>query len=207
MNDDFKAPYPGYDVLAKWHSPSWNEQTRQTIKARLGDVPARRFFTEAEWRTLIAFCETVMPQPERDQPVPIAPFIDADLYTRRGSGTRYADMPDDGDAWRYALAAIDHDAEQRHGQAFHQLALDQRTALLADAAAGNTSSAWGVPSKRFMRDIALQAIVSIYYVHPAAQSEIGFGGPASPRGYVRLGPDRRDGWEAALGTWRDGGSP
>ncbi|MGH6677602.1 MAG: gluconate 2-dehydrogenase subunit 3 family protein, partial [Bradyrhizobium sp.] len=35
------------------------------------------------------------------------------------------------------------------------------------------------------------------YAHPAAWSEIGFGGPASPRGYVRLGANRRDEWEAA----------
>ena len=27
--------YPGYDVLAKRHSPSWNEQTRQVIDRRL----------------------------------------------------------------------------------------------------------------------------------------------------------------------------
>jgi hypothetical protein len=26
---------------------------------------------------------------------------------------------------------------------------------------------------------------------------MGFGGPASPRGYVRMGLDRRDPWEAA----------
>jgi hypothetical protein len=39
-------------------------------------------------------------------------------------------------------------------------------------------------------------VVGIYYAHPAAWSEIGFGGPASPRGYVRLGFDERDPWEA-----------
>ena len=36
-----------------------------------------------------------------------------------------------------------------------------------------------------------------YYAHPTAWNEIGFGGPASPRGYVRMGFDRRDPWEAA----------
>jgi hypothetical protein len=39
-------------------------------------------------------------------------------------------------------------------------------------------------------------IVSAYYAHPTAWNEIGFGGPASPRGYVRMGLDRRDPWEA-----------
>ncbi len=39
--------------------------------------------------------------------------------------------------------------------------------------------------------------VKAYYAHPTAWSEIGFGGPASPRGYVRMDFDRRDPWEAA----------
>jgi hypothetical protein len=37
----------------------------------------------------------------------------------------------------------------------------------------------------------------MYYSHPHSWSEIGFGGPANPRGYVRMYYDRRDPWEAA----------
>ena len=36
-----------------------------------------------------------------------------------------------------------------------------------------------------------------YYAHPTAWNEMGFGGPASPRGYVRMDKNRRDPWEAA----------
>jgi hypothetical protein len=39
-------------------------------------------------------------------------------------------------------------------------------------------------------------IVLAYYAHPSAWSEIGWGGPASPRGYVRLDFNDRDPWEA-----------
>jgi hypothetical protein len=39
--------------------------------------------------------------------------------------------------------------------------------------------------------------VFAYYAHPTAWSEIGWGGPASPRGYVRLDFNERDPWEAA----------
>jgi hypothetical protein len=42
----------------------------------------------------------------------------------------------------------------------------------------------------------LSDIVRAYYGHPTAWNEIGFGGPASPRGYVRMGFNRRDPWEA-----------
>ena len=53
-----------------------------------------------------------------------------------------------------------------------------------------------LPAQMFMRKVMLRDIVEIYYAHPSAWSEIGFGGPASPRGYLRLGTNRRDSWEA-----------
>jgi hypothetical protein len=52
--------------------------------------------------------------------------------------------------------------------------------------------------RRMTRDIVLA-----YYAHPTAWSEIGWGGPASPRGYVRLGFDDRDPWEAAEASGAD----
>ena len=36
---DFRTPYPAYDVLDKWDSPSWNEQTREVVRKRLDEVP------------------------------------------------------------------------------------------------------------------------------------------------------------------------
>ena len=55
----------------------------------------------------------------------------------------------------------------------------------------------GMPADGFFKHRVVNDIVSAYYAHPTAWSEIGFGGPASPRGYVRLGFGRRDPWEAA----------
>jgi hypothetical protein len=54
----------------------------------------------------------------------------------------------------------------------------------------------GLDPQRFFIGVLAKTIAGIYYSHPAAWSEIGFGGPASPRGYVRLGFDQRDPWEA-----------
>ncbi len=31
--------YPGYDVLAKRHTPSWNEKTREVVDRRLAIDP------------------------------------------------------------------------------------------------------------------------------------------------------------------------
>jgi hypothetical protein len=43
----------------------------------------------------------------------------------------------------------------------------------------------------------MRAILSAFYSHPWAWNEIGFGGPAYPRGYARFGPGQRESWEGA----------
>ena len=53
----------------------------------------------------------------------------------------------------------------------------------------------GMPAKTFWTSHVIHDVVGAYYAHPAAWNEIGWAGPASPRGYVRLGLDRRDPWE------------
>ena len=59
-------------------------------------------------------------------------------------------------------------------------------------------AAWGnMPSDAFFNMRMAHDIVLAYYAHPTAWSEIGWGGPASPRGYVRMDFDERDSWEAA----------
>jgi hypothetical protein len=64
-----------------------------------------------------------------------------------------------------------------------------------------TGEAWGgMPCGMFFEHRVIPDITHAYYAHPVAWSEIGFGGPASPRGYVRMGLDRRDPWEAVEAT-------
>jgi len=196
---EFDTPYRDYDVLEKWDSPSWNAQTREVVRRRLEEVPERNFLTEDEWSLLEAVVARLMPQPDRAAPVPITPWIDEMLAENHGPGYRYADMPPLREAWRQGLAAIAAEARDRHGVAFAQLTSAQQDALLADIQHERTDGRWWgeLPAGGFFSHLLLKEVVSIYYAHPAAWSEIGFGGPASPRGYVRLGFDERDPWEAA----------
>ena len=198
MSEIFRERFPGYDVLKKSGSPSWNEQTRAVIEKRLAEVPERRFLTETEWVILCAVCARLIPQPDRGEPVPIVPFIDEKLAKNRGDGYRYDGMPPMREAWRQGLRAIDDEARARWRGDFCALPHNQQDAVLRAIQYNDVRSPqWsGLPPKRFFASMLLRAVVSVYYAHPAAWNEIGFGGPASPRGYVRLGFDRRDSWEA-----------
>ncbi len=195
----FESPFASYDVLDKWSTPSWNDQTRAVVSRRLREIPPRRFFDEREWMIAEAIAARIVPQPDRDAaPVPIVPFIDERLYEKRGKGFRYVDMPPAPDAWRRGLAAIDDESRTVFARPFVELTDDERDDVLRRVQQGTVASAlWqGLPPRRFFVAFLLDEIVGEYYAHPAAWSEIGFGGPASPRGYVRLGFDQRDPWEA-----------
>ncbi|MFZ1198854.1 MAG: gluconate 2-dehydrogenase subunit 3 family protein [Desulfobacterales bacterium] len=197
---EFIPRFPRYDVLSKRHTPSWNEQTRRVVEKRRRDIPARRFFDPHEWATLEAIGARIIPQPDRsDSPVPIAPFIDAKLFEDRTDGTRYAGMPPLQEAWRQGLQGIDEESRRRFGDSFCDLPPERQDDILRAVQQGEVESdGWRqLPAAQFFKSRLLHDIVSVYYAHPAAWSEIGFGGPASPRGYVRLRPDRHDPWEAA----------
>jgi hypothetical protein len=196
----FRTPYPGYNVLDKWDGPSFNDATRRAVADRLHNVPERRFFDEGQYALLKSVIDCILPQPERspEQRIPVAAFIDEMLHANRGSGTRFAGMPPQREAWPQGLACIDQEAERRHGRGFRTLpAEDQRKVLGAIDAGDIDAAIWtGLDPKRFFRSILLKEAVKIYYAHPLAWNEMGFGGPAAPRGYLRLGPDERDPWEA-----------
>lgn len=195
---EFHTPYLTYDVLDKWDSPSWNDQTRAAVRRRLEEVPPRRFLSAEQYLLLEAIAARLIPQPEREEPVPIAPWIDDMLQQNHSPGYRYADMPPMRDAWRRGLDGIAAEARNRHGKSFEQLAPQDQDELLTDVQHNRIESRyWGdLPAGGFFLHHLLKHVVAVYYAHPAAWNEIGFGGPASPRGYARLGFDERDPWEA-----------
>lgn len=193
--------YPGYDVLAKRDSPSWNEQTRRVIDERLAlDPEQRRFFTDTEWPTVLALCARILAQEHGNaRQVPLGALLDLRLAKDARDGYRDPRLPPQREAWRRALLALDAESVARRGVRFHELAITAQTDLLTLCQQGVLrDAAWGeMPSAEFFRKRLLHDIVALYYSHPTAWNEIGFGGPASPRGYVRMNYDRRDPWEAA----------
>lgn len=194
--------FPGYDVMAKRHSASWNEVTRRVIDERLAMSREPRFFSAAEWQTLTAIAGRIVPQPTNRPPVPLAAMVDDKMAHDRTDGYRNAQLPKMQEAWRRGLHALDADAQTRHGVSFHRLDAARQDALLAAMQHGELAGpAWqGMNCRLFFQERVLHDIVSAYYAHPTSWNEIGFGGPASPRGYVRMGVGKRDPWEAEEST-------
>lgn len=196
------ARYPDYDVLAKRDLPSWNDVTREVVDARVARDPERHSFcNDAEWRNLKALCARIVPQPQDRPPPPVAALVDEKLAENAGDGFRPADLPPLREAWRKGLAALDREARREGVPRFADLEASAQDDLLRRVQAGEVAAAaWdGLPPAAFFKGRVLPDIVAAYYALPCAWNEIGFGGPASPRGYVRMTYDRRDPWEASEG--------
>ncbi|HJR34908.1 MAG TPA: gluconate 2-dehydrogenase subunit 3 family protein [Gemmatimonadales bacterium] len=200
MTEDFRSRYPGYDVLDRWSSLDWDDQTREVVRRRLAEVPARRFFSERETLLLQAIVERLVPQPDRAEAerVPIVPWIDAKLADDRRDGYRYDGLPPQRELWRAALAGVDETAQALWGRPFTELGADEQDAVLRDLEGGHPPGAtWKtLPSRRFFTDTLCALVVRIYYADPSAWSETGYNGPSSPRGHVRKWITGVDPWEA-----------
>ncbi|HEY6456058.1 MAG TPA: gluconate 2-dehydrogenase subunit 3 family protein [Steroidobacteraceae bacterium] len=194
-----EARYPGYDVLAKRDGVSWNDATRRTLERRLAVPSAPRMFSPAQWQTLQALCARILPQPVDRPQIPVAALLDERLASGRTDGFRRAHLPAQEEAWQRGLDALDAEARSLLGAAFCHLAAAQQDALLRRLQDGQLKDpAWGdMSGQEFFAHRVLLDLGAAYYSHPTAWNEIGFGGPASPRGYVRMDFDRRDPWEAA----------
>src|SRR5205807_3335464 len=181
----------------------WGEATRPVVLERIANVPPLRFFSETETRALGAFCDVVMAQ-DREPKIPVLNMVDAKLFAGRLDGFRFDGMPDDRETWRRVAAGLDAAARQ-HGAgdfagASHEV---QRNVVDAFSDGELHGEVWDELDPKNAWSVVMRAVLSAFYSHPWAWNEIGFGGPAYPRGYARFGPGQRESWEGAPAFERD----
>jgi hypothetical protein len=190
--DRRRPRFPGYDVTAQ--SGTWDEVTRAVVLRRLDPPPPLRFFTAEEGRTARALTDRLLDQ-DAARRLPVVEVIDGRLADGVGDGYRYADLPEDADAWRRSLMALDDDARAAFGRPFADLDRDGQMDLV-EARATDDGEWHGLPAGRVFA-LWMRYATAAFYAHPVAWSEMGFGGPAYPRGYKNLGLDKREPWERA----------
>jgi hypothetical protein len=147
-----------------------------------------------------AICDHIIPQEDRElaRRIPIVPQIDKRLYENVQDGYRYENMPPDRDAFRMGLRAIEEIAFHLHRQSFLELDALSQDRLLKTIHDGKPPAGHEVWKRmavhRFWMTL-VQDCIEAYYSHPWAWDEIGYGGPAYPRGYMRLEDGKPEPWE------------
>jgi hypothetical protein len=193
--------YPDFNVLDE--AGHWDEVTREVVMERVEHVPPIRFFTTPEAQTLGAFCDRVMAQ-DREPKIPVLNLIDAKLFSGKREGYRFADMPDDGETFRRVSRGLDAAARQHGVGDFLGASHDVQDAVIQAFADGTVhGEVWDELPPSHAWQVVMREVLSAFYSHPWAWNEIGFGGPAYPRGYARLGAGQRESWEGAPAFERD----
>jgi hypothetical protein len=189
--------YPDADILAQ--RGHWDDATRRVVLDRVHNVPPFRHFEARRRVTLEALCARVIPQGHRspNRRVPIAPWIDQHCTSGTVEGFRFDDMPPNAVAWDWGLDGLDQTAQALTGTDFAALPASGQDQVLQAIRRGDPpGEVWQrMPAHRWWIYVALRQITGVYYAHPYTWDEIGFGGPAYPRGYVALNHGAPEPWE------------
>jgi hypothetical protein len=189
--------YPRYDVLTQ--AGHWDEVTRRVVLDRVEKVPPIRFFSAAEAETLKAFCDVATAQ-DAEPRIPVLSTIDEKLHGGVGDGWQYFDLPGDGEVWRRVARGLDEEARRLSFGSFAAAPEEAQVGIVhrfsqADLHGG----AWDTINVGRAWKVVMRYVVQAFYSHPWAWNEIGFGGPAYPRGYGAFGSPHlgeRESWEA-----------
>jgi hypothetical protein len=193
--------FDGYDVLGQ--VAHWDQVTAGVVLRRLGPPAPLRYFTEPEGAVARPLLDRLLDQdPSGPGYVDVLADIDSRLALEVTDGWHYADMPHDGEAWRRSLALLDTDAHERcgHGFAVADAAVQKE---LIQSVQDRVGGQWHDLPARHVWSLWTRYACTAFYAHPYAWNEIGFGGPAYPRGYKNIGLDRREPWERPERDARD----
>jgi len=188
--------YPDFDVLSQ--AGHWDEVTRRVVLDRVERPPAFRFFTVVERATLKPLCDRLTAQDEEPR-IPVLAYIDEKLHENVGNGYQYFDMPSDQETWRTVARGLDAEARGLGLDTFAELSHHHQLQVCHHFAVGELfGGAWATLNVARAFKLVLRDVCEAFYAHPWSWNEIGFGGPAYPRGYASFGTPslgEREHWE------------
>jgi hypothetical protein len=190
--------YPGFSTLEQ--KTSWDPSTAKIIEHRLNHEDTLQFFMPHEGKILQAVLDRVMPQDDRDERhrIPLLKVIDERLHLKKFAGFINEGTAEEDLAHQMGVQGIESLAIAQFGKSFPELSVVDQESILISIKDGKPGPEWNFGPKlspQHYWGLLIQDAVSAYYAHPFAWDEIGFGGPAYPRGYTRLTKGLPEPWE------------
>jgi hypothetical protein len=171
-----ESRYPGFDVMVL--KDEWDEHTRHVIDQRMRPPAAPRFFTVGEAGALRAACARLLAETDGWLLDKVVEHIDSRLAGGSGEGYRPEEQPPEAAFWRAGVGRL--------GEGFAGAPPEQQDQRL---------KALQQEDPPFFKALLKEAMTG-YCSLPPVWSFMGYGGPAFPRGYVRIELGLTDPWEA-----------
>jgi len=188
--------YPAYDVWDQHQE--WDEHTRKIVAQRRSPDVAHQFLTQQEALTIQAAAAILVDDMRLDVLTYITQHIDDSLASPIGESQRKVGVPDKKTLYRQGIKCLDDTSNASYQAEFLALARERQIDVLTKLESDHDTQIgeWEqLTPKTFFKKL-LRDAVDAYYSHPLIWSEIGYGGPAYPRGYVRVEKGLVDPWEA-----------
>ncbi|MFD2169709.1 gluconate 2-dehydrogenase subunit 3 family protein [Tumebacillus lipolyticus] len=194
---DNRTNYPNYDVMDE--QAHWDAHTRQIVQKRLATPGSFAKLTSEEVDAIRAMAALLVDDGRSFLLDYIVDHFNAKLISDSGEGQRQAGVPELHALLKQGLAALEALAQKRNASSYPALRPQLQLELLMELEDGTVKliapNGDQIPARAFFQKM-LTETVSAYYSHPTVWSEIGYGGPAYPRGYVRSELGLTDPWEA-----------
>lgn len=195
MHEHSESLYPTYDVLER--QEEWDDHTRAIVSKRLGPFQLK-VLSQAE-QEMIRVLAQHLAYEERDEILSwVTAHIDQQLAQPYGESQRKSSTPPQKVLILAGLKALNKWAKSSFSKAFLKLDVDQQFSLISSLQLGHLAPLkdWDASLQQDLFKKLVGLVMDAYYAHPWVWSEIGFGGPAYPRGYVRVELGLTDPWEA-----------
>jgi hypothetical protein len=195
---EHKVQYPNFDVMHE--EKHWDDHTREIVNQRLQTTSLYplQFLTLQEANTLSQLCSLLLD----DHNHPVIAFVvhhfDSTLRSSVGESQRHIGVPTQTVLIRDGLALLDRACLLQYGSFLDGCENDIQGVIISELMQGSfqlLSEQKHINTHDFMQKILAEA-VSAYYSYPSIWSEIGYAGPAYPRGYIRSELGLTDPWEA-----------
>ncbi|MCH5586051.1 gluconate 2-dehydrogenase subunit 3 family protein [Shimazuella sp. AN120528] len=190
-----RSHYPSYDVMKA--KDEWDDHTQQIVSKRLEPTASYSFLTKKEAAMLQQICGQLTGDERESLIFYILDHMDQTLHSSIGEGQRKVGAPKAKELLRSGLEALEQTSQEKYELSFVQLDKKAQQQLLTQLSKEQafTSKRSSIPQKELFKKL-LTMTLEAYYSHPLVWSEIGYGGPAYPRGYVRTQLGQLDPWEA-----------
>jgi len=192
----YVSHYPSFDVMKE--QDEWDDHTQRIVTSRLNVEIRFHFLTATETDILKRICSILVNDHRPDVLDFVLAHIDQTLHQSPGESQRKAGIPHAPILVRSGLQAIEQGAQMIYSSSFTGLDIQQQIQYVEQISESmaEPQDVWRhIPQQDLFKKL-MQLTVESYCSHPKIWSEIGYAGPAYPRGYVRTELGQLDPWEA-----------
>lgn len=189
-----KTYYPTYDVFSEKNE--WDENTKEVIQNRVHATEGNVLTPEMK-RTLQAFSKSLFPSHVGEQTLSVSLILDHRLTEKKLKSYPKNSHLSKEEIILHGLVYAEEECIVYDQNPFYQMNDKERMKkILSWKHQLGEEAIWKQMSCDLFYSTLTSEILKIIYSDPSIWSNIGYGGPAYPRGYYAFGPRQFDSWEA-----------